>query len=174
MKPDARLLLLCATLCTPIAQAQDTTAYTLNDGKVHFSAPPDWTAVMEKKDGNPQAVAFQIPDATAQGSDDSATATVKTRELANTNQFSVVVQEEFEHAKAQPGYEIDTSSSDTSVHQYFVVRGKTKYVVRDNFQLKGKIAVEVRCQRPLLAATPAAWNAEFDRTCDRVVASLEP
>ena len=82
-------------------------------------------------------------------------------------------QEEFERSKAQGGYENDPSNKDPAIHQYFVVRGKTKYLVRDSFQLSGSIAVEVRCQRPLLATTPAAWNAEFDKACGAVVASLK-
>jgi hypothetical protein len=45
--------------------------------------------------------------------------------------------------------------------------------VRDTFQLSGNIAIEVRCQRPLLASTPASWTAEFDNACGAVVASLK-
>ncbi|GAA0715423.1 hypothetical protein [Dokdonella soli] len=169
MKLIPCLLVLIATN----ALAQGKTDYTLNNGQVHFHVPPSWTAIMEKSDGNPQAVAFQVPDATAQGSDDAANVTVKTRKLKGSAEFASVVQEELEHSKAQSGYEKDASNKDTSVHQYFVVRGKTKYLVRDSFYLTNDIAVEVRCQRPLLAATPAAWNKEFDGSCDNVVASLK-
>ncbi|MFI4969954.1 MAG: hypothetical protein ACHP7D_07090 [Lysobacterales bacterium] len=155
------------------AFAQGKTDYTLNEGKVHFHVPASWTAVMEKADGNPQAVAFQVPDSSAQGSDDSATVTVKTRQIAGSAAFAGVVQDELDRSKAQGGYETDATNKDSAIHQYFVVRGKTRYLVRDSFYLTGDISVEVRCQRPLLAATPAAWNAEFDNACNSVVASLK-
>jgi len=167
------LLPALLALLPAAAIAQGKTDYALNDGQVHFHVPPAWTAIMEKSEGDPQAVAFQVPDASAQGSEDAANVTVKTRQLKGSAQFAGMVQEELEHAKAQGGYESDTSNKDTSVHQYFVMRGKTKYLVRDSFWLTGNVAVEVRCQRPLLDATPAAWNGEFDSACDGVVASLK-
>jgi hypothetical protein len=173
VKPHARTLILLAAFAAPAALAQGAADYALNDGKVRFRVPPTWTAVMEKRDGNPQAVAFQVPDAAAAGSEDSATVTVKTRQLAGSAAFAGIVQEELDRSKAQAGYENDSSNKDTSVHQYFVTRGKTRYLVRDSFYLTGDVAAEVRCQRPLLAATSAAWNDEFDRACNGVVASLK-
>jgi hypothetical protein len=163
-------LLLC---CTGLASAQGKTDYTLNDGKVHFHVPANWTAVMEKSDGNPQATAFQVPDDAAQGSDDSATVTVKSRQMAGDGAFNAFVLEEFEHAKSQMGFEVDPSNKDAAVRQYFVQRGKTRYVVRDYYQQAGDIGVEVRCQRPLLEKTPAAWIAQFDSACHAVAASLK-
>jgi hypothetical protein len=128
---------------------------------------------MEKRDGDPQAIAFQVPDPSAQGSEDSATVTVKTRQLAGAATFTQAVQEEFDHAKAQTGYASDPSATDASAHQYFVVRGKTRYLVRDSFILSGNVVAHVRCQRPLLEKTPAAWTSDFDNACNRVVASLK-
>lgn len=154
--------------------AQDQANFTLNDGAVRFHAPAAWTAVMEKKDGDPQAIAFQVPDPSTDGSEDAATVTVKTRQLADAAGFAAAVQEEFERARQQPGFATDPANKDASVRQYFVSRGKTRYLVRDRARLVGRIAAEVRCQRPLLASTPAAWNAQFDRDCDAVTASLGP
>jgi hypothetical protein len=177
VKPSAKSLLLLAALSFQLATtafAQDKTDYTLNDDKVHFHVPPGWTAVMEKNDGNPQAVAFQVPDATAQGSDDSATVTVKSRLLKTPEQFDSVVLEERLHAKEQAGYALDISNTDGAINQYFVMRGKTKYLVRDRFHRSGAFAVAVRCQRPLLDKTPPEWNTGFDSACDSVTASLSP
>jgi len=162
---------LLATSCAAPAFAQDGT-YSLNDGAVRFGAPAGWTAVMQKTDGNPQAIAFQVPDPAAEGTDDAASVTVKTRHLANDSQFGVVVREQIDHARQQPGYEADAAGTDASTHRYHVVRGKTKYFVRDSFQEVGGVAVEVRCQRPLLDASSAAWNARFDSECGALVASL--
>ncbi len=164
---------LFAAFAAATVHAQAKTDYSLNGDQVRFHVPADWTAIMEKTDGNPQAVAFQVPDASAQGSEDVANVTVKTRQLKDASQFAATVQDEFERAKTQGGYEADPANKDTSAHQYFVVRGKTKYLVRDSFQLSGNIAVEVRCQRPMLATTPPAWNSAFDNACGAVVASLK-
>ncbi|MEP6511844.1 MAG: hypothetical protein ABJB02_09635 [Dokdonella sp.] len=175
MKLIPCLLTLFAIAFASDAFAQDKTDYTLNDGQVHFHVPAGWNAIMEKADGNPQAVAFQVPDAAAQGGEDSASVTVKTRQLQGAVTFNAVVQEEFEHAKSQGGYSSDAAGTDASVHQYSVVRGKTKYFVSDSFTLSGSgsIVTQVRCQRPLLDKTPAAWATQFDSACASVVASLK-
>ena len=174
MKASARVILsTCLALTGADAFAQGKTDYALNDGQVKFHVPASWTAIMEKSDGNPQAVAFQAPDPVAQGSNDSATVTVKTRKLRGSAEFAGVVQDEFERSKSQPGYESDTSNKDNSVSQYFVQRALTRYLVRDHYYLTGDIAVEIRCTRPLLDKTPPTWNAEFDRACDSVLASLK-
>ena len=167
-------LLFASNLLVECAQAQDKTSYALNEDQVHFRVPPGWTAVMEKTDGNPQAVAFQVPDPTAQGTEDSATVTVKSRLLKTAEQFASVMLEEQTHAKEQSGFAPDTSNADANINQYFVVRGKTKYQVRDSFHRSGGFAVMVRCQRPLLDKTPAAWASLFDSGCASVVASVAP
>lgn len=169
-----RLLLLPVLLLSiPAALAQGKTDFTLNDGQVHFRVPAGWSAVMEKSDGDPQAVAFQVPDESAQGSQDSATAMVKTRRLKAAAEFAGFVQDEHARAQSQGGYEKDASNRNASVHQYFVQRAQTRYLIRDSYFLTGEIAVEVRCQRPLLEKTPATWNAQFDAACDAVAASLK-
>jgi hypothetical protein len=172
VKPIPCLLALASTMLSTVVLAQGKTDYSLNDGQVNFHVPGDWTALMEKTEGNPQAIAFEVPDASAQGSEDTASVTVKTRELANPAQYSVVVQDETSRARSQPGYEADGVASDDWTHRYFVMRGKTKYRVHDSFVQRAGVAVEVRCQRPLLASTPEAWNTQFDGACASVVASL--
>jgi len=167
----ALALPLAIVSCALFAQAK--TDYELNAGQVHFRVPPDWTAIMEKSDGDPQAVIFQVPDAAAQGTEDTASVTVKTRSLKASNDFSAFVTDEFEHAKGQAGYEADSSNKDSSVHRYYVMRNKTRYLVHDTYQLTGNVAVEVRCQRPLIDATPKDWSDHFDSACLGVVASLK-
>lgn len=175
MRPLLLPVLLSSALLLPAANAfaQGKTDFSLNDGQVHFRVPPGWSAVMEKADGNPQAVAFQVPDSAAEGSDDSATVVVKTRQLKAPAAFPGFVQDEHARAESQGGYEKDASNKNAAVHQYFVQRAKTRYLVRDSYYLTGAIGVEVRCQRPLIEKTPAAWNTQFDSSCDSVVASLK-
>lgn len=157
--------------CAVFAQAR--TDYELNGGLVHFRVPPDWSAIMEKADGDPQAVIFQVPDPTAQGTEDTASVTVKTRSLKASGDFSGFVTDSFERAKGQAGYETDSSNKDSTIHRYFVMHNKTRYLVRDSYQLNGNVAVEVRCQRPLIDATPQAWSDAFDANCASVAASLK-
>gem|GEM_PF-1416453 len=160
-------------LVASAAFAQAKTDYTLNAGSVHFHVPPDWTAIMEKADGDPQAVIFQVPDPAAQGTEDTASVTIKTRSLKTSDDFNGFVQDEFERSKGQAGYENDASNKDTSSHRYFVTRNKTRYLVHDTYQLNGNVAVQVRCQRPLLESSAKEWADGFDASCRNVVASLK-
>lgn len=176
MKPTPCQLctaVFAACLCPTAAFAQGKTDYTLNSGQVHFHVPPTWSAIMEKSDGNPQAVVFQIPDPATQGSEATASVTVKTRQLRSAIEFPSTVANEFERAKTQGGYENDASNTNKAVHQYFVVQGKMRYLVRDGFAQAGMVSVEVHCLRPLLPANTPAWTKEFDSACDGVLASLK-
>ena len=169
MKPIA----LARALASSLAFAQAKTDYTLNAGAVHFHVPGNWTAIMEKADGDPQAVIFQVPDPATQGTEDTASVTIKTRSLKSGDDFQGFVTDAFERAKGQSGYENDTANKDSSVHRYYVTRNKVRYLVRDAYQMNANVAVEVRCQRPLLDATSKEWNDEFDASCASVVASLK-
>ncbi len=169
MKSLLALLLLAATP----AFAQANSDYALNDGKVRFHVPTGWTAIMEKSDGNPQAIVFQVPDPATTGTDDTATITVKTRQLKSPADFAEAVQNELVLSKAQTGYESDANASDNGVHRYFVMRGNTRYAIRDRFVLIGSIAAQVRCQRPLLDATTRDWTSAWDAGCNSVAASVQ-
>ena len=164
---------LTLLLAAGSAFAQSSTDHVLNDGKVRFSVPQDWSAIMEKSDGNPQAIIFQVVDPAAAGTDDTASVTVKTRQLKSAADFADATQNEMLLSKAQTGYEAALDGSASGVHHYFVMRGKTRYSIRDRFTLMGTIAVQVRCQRPLLDATTKDWTARFDGGCDSVAASLK-
>ena len=169
MKPVALTLAFASSL----AFAQAKTDYTLNGGSVHFHVPGDWTAIMEKSDGDPQAVIFQVPDPATQGTEDTASVTIKTRAMKSGDDFQGFVTDAFERAKGQSGYENDSANKDSSTHRYFVTRNKVRYLVRDAYQMNGNVGIEVRCQRPLLDATPKEWNDQFDAACANVVASMK-
>jgi hypothetical protein len=155
-----------------IAAAQDRSDYNLNDGKIRFSVPQEWSAIMEKSDGNPQAIIFHVADPATQGTEDTASVTVKTRQLKSPADFADATQNELLLSKSQTGYE-SVDGSTAGIHRYFVLRGKTRYAIHDRFSLMGSIAVQVRCQRPLLNATAKDWIARFDNGCDSVASSLK-
>ena len=102
-----------------------------------------------------------------------ASVTVKTRKLKSAADFAEATQNEMQLSKAQTGYEAALDGSNTGIHHYFVMRGKTRYEIRDRFNLMGEIAVQVRCQRPLLNATAKTWGNTFDAGCDSVANSLK-
>ena len=168
-----KLLPLILLVAVGSAAAQDRTNYNLNDGKISFSVPLGWSAIMEKSDGNPQAITFQVIDPAAAGTDDMASVTVKTRQLKSSADFPEATQNEMMLSKAQTGYEAVLDGSNTGVHHYKVMRGKTQYDIRDRFTLMGTIAVQVRCQHPELDATSKAWTSSFASGCDSVAASLK-
>ncbi len=155
------------------AHAQDRSDYNLNDGKIRFSVPQGWSPIMEKSDGNPQAVTFHVTDPAAEGTDDMASVTVKTRQLKSSDAFVEATQNEMQLSKAQTGYEAVLDGSETGIHHYFVMRGPTRYEIRDRFTLMGEIAVQVRCQRPLIKSTTTTWSSLFDQGCDSVASSLK-
>jgi hypothetical protein len=161
-----KLLPLILLIAAAGAAAQDRSDYNLNDGKVRFNVPPTWSAIMEKSDGNPQAIIYQVNDPATEGTDDTASVTVKTRQLKSPTEFADATQNELLLSKAQTGYEGAPDASDTSIHRYFVMRGKTRYAIRDRFVLMGSIAVQVRCQRPLLERTTKEWTSQFDAGCE--------
>ena len=164
---------LTLLLATGSAFAQTGNGYNLNDGKIGFSVPEGWSAIMEKSDGNPQAIIFHVVDPATAGTDDTASVTVKTRQLKSTADFADATQNEMMLSKAQTGYEAVLDGSTSGVHHYHVLRGKTRYDIRDRFTLIGTIAVQVRCQRPLLDATTRDWISRFDSGCDSVAASVK-
>lgn len=164
---------LILLLATGGAFAQAGADYNLNDGNIRFSVPEGWSAIMEKSDGNPQAIIFHVIDPAAAGTDDTASVTVKTRQLKTAEDFADAMQNEMLLSKAQTGYEAALDGSTSGVHHYHVLRGKTRYDIRDRFSLIGTIAVQVRCQRPMLDATTREWIGHFDSGCDSVAASLK-
>ena len=168
-----KLLPLILLAAIGSAHAQDRTNFNLNGGKIAFSVPQGWNAIMEKSDGNPQAITYLVADPAAEGTDDMASVTVKTRQLKSAAAFVEATQNEMMLSKAQTGYEAALDGSNTGIHHYFVMRGKTRYEIRDRFNLMGEIAVQVRCQRPLLKATTKAWESAFDSGCDSVASSLK-
>lgn len=146
--------------------------YSLNDGHVHFSVPSTWTAVMEKRGDDPQAIAFDVPGAASRDSGAIASVTVKTRALAAPTDFAATVQDEMQRAQAQPGYAADTTMTDPARFRYTILRGTLRHAVEDRFVLLGNISVQVRCQRPLSDTAAPSAATTFDAQCADVFASV--
>ena len=166
-----KLIPLIFLLACAHASAQ-TSDFNLNDGRIRFSVPQSWGAIMEKSDGNPQAIAFAVADPATAGTDDAARVTVKTRQLKAPSEYADAMQNEMLLSKAQTGYAAEVESKESGTHNYTVTRGATTYSIKDQFKLIGNFAVKVRCERPVLKATSKAWSADFERDCAAVSASI--
>jgi len=155
------------------AGAQTPGEFSLNQGIVKFTAPPAWPVIMQKTEGNPQAVAFQVKDPADEGTGEATRVTVGTKLLDDTSNFQALVNADVDKGKQMPDYEKRDSSDATVLH--FVARnGKTRYEYRDTWYLNGHIMVHVRCARPMLEKTTPQWAADYEKGCAQIMASAKP
>lgn len=163
-----------ALLLSTAAGAVDTPGeFSLNSGLVKFTAPEAWPVIMQKTEGNPQAIAFQIKDPADAGTGEATRVTVSTKQLDDTSSFQALVNVEVDKGKQMPDYE-KRDSGDASVLRFFARNGKTRYEYRDTWYLNGHLMVHVRCARPLLEKTTAQWTADYEKGCAQVMASAKP
>ncbi|HEX7110932.1 MAG TPA: hypothetical protein VF216_00670 [Mizugakiibacter sp.] len=161
---------LLLVLALPAAHAGD---YALADGGVHFSAPSEWSAIMEKTEGDPQFIAFQVHDPSPSASNSLARVTVSVRRIANDATFAQYVQDQMAHAKGMSGYQPGAAAPTLNRHDYTAVESKVHYSYSERYYHKGKLAVQLRCVRPEASQAGPAWTAAFDRGCDDVAVSLQ-
>jgi hypothetical protein len=155
-------------------QAQGAGEFTLDQGFVKFTAPPDWPVIMQKTEGNPQFIAFQVKDAADTGTGEATRVTVETKLLDDSGNFQAMVNVGVDKAKQSPGYEPRTDGVDASTLRYYALSGKTRYEYRETWYLNGHVMVHARCARPMLAATTAQWTADYEKGCTQVMQSLKP
>jgi hypothetical protein len=156
------------------AFAEGSGEYSLDQGFVHFSAPPEWPVIMQKNEGNPQFIAFQVKDPADAGSGEATRVTVETKLLDDSGNFQSLVNLGLEKAKQAPGYEQRSDGVDPSVLRYFGLNGKTRYEYRETWYLSGHVMVHARCARPMLAGTTAQWTAEYEKGCGQILSTLKP
>jgi hypothetical protein len=152
----------------------DAGDYSLDQGFVHFSAPPQWPVIMQKTEGNPQFIALQVKDPADTDTGEATRVTVDTKLLDDSSNFQAMVNLGVEKAKQSPGYEQRTEGVDASTLRYYAMNGKTRYEYRETWYLNGHVMVHVRCARPMLEKTTAQWTAEYEKGCQQIIASLRP
>jgi hypothetical protein len=168
------ILAALAAFATAAAQTPGAGEFTLDQGFVKFNAPPDWPVIMQKTEGNPQFVAFQVKDPADTGSGEATRVTVDTKLLDDSANFQSMVNVGLDKAKQTPGYEQRTDGIDASALRYFALNGKTRYEYRETWYLNGHVMVHARCARPMLATTTAQWTAEYEKGCAQIMQSLKP
>lgn len=147
--------------------------YSLFENIVKFSAPSDWPVLMEKKNGNPQFIAFQIKDPADPENNDIAQVTVNAKLMHDSSFFQQQVDAATDKAHQLPGFEL-AKASDPNVFRYYAINGKTRYEYRETFYLVSHLLLHVRCVRPMLAATTQAWSDQYDKDCADIMQSLKP
>jgi len=155
------------------AAAETPGEFSLNSGLVKFVAPTTWPVIMQKTEGNPQAVAFQVKDPADEGTGEATRVTISTKLLDDTSNFQALVNADVDKGKQMPDYE-KRDSSDATVLRFFARNGKARYEYRDTWYLNGHVMVHVRCARPLLEKTTAQWTADYEKGCAQIMASAKP
>jgi hypothetical protein len=173
--PKTVLAILLAALSAASAFAAESKAdYTLYEHIVKFKAPSDWNVIMEKKDGNPQFIAFQVKDPADSGNNEIAQVTVSAKLMHDSSFFQQQVDAATDKAKQLPGFEQVTEGVDPTVMRYYAMNGKTRYEYRETFYLVTHLFLHIRCSRPLLKETTAAWTDGWNKNCAELMMSLKP
>ncbi|MGH8123791.1 MAG: hypothetical protein ACREPT_13590, partial [Rudaea sp.] len=92
--------------------------------------------------------------------------------LNDASIFQALVNAATDKAKQTPGYEQRGDGVDATTLRYFGLNRKTRYEYRETWYLDTKIFIHVRCSRPMLAATTAAWTAAYEQGCAQIMRTL--
>lgn len=174
MRKSAFAFLAATMFAAAGAAAQTPGEYSLDQGFIRFSAPPSWPVIMQKTEGDPQFVAFQVKDPADTGSGEATRVTVETRLLNDSSNFQAMVNRDVDKAKQMPGYEQRTDGVDSTTLRYFARNGKTKYEYRETWYLNGHLFVHARCARPMLDKTTPQWASDYEKGCSQIMQSLKP
>src|SRR5579883_1264106 len=177
MKSTTRTRLACLLIASIAASAaaqtpknpEPGTHYALYEGAVKFSAPSDWPPIMQKTEGTPQFVAFQVRNPADQGSGEVSQASVEAKLLNDASTFPALVNAGTDKAKQMPGYEARGDSVGANALHYIALDGKQRYEYREAWYLDLKIFIHIRCARPLLTETSTAWTAAFESGCAQLM-----
>jgi hypothetical protein len=174
MLPSRLATFAAGVLLASAAAAETPGEFSLNSGLVKFTAPPAWPVIMQKIEGNPQAVAFQVKDPADEGTGEATRVTVTTKLLDDTSLFQGLVNADVNKGKQMPEYEKRDDGVDASVLRFFARNGKTRYEFRETWYLNGHVLVHIRCARPMLDKTTAQWTTEYEKGCAEIMASAKP
>lgn len=146
----------------PPARATD---YQIGDGVVHFAAPDAWTVLMEKRDGDPQFLAFQVPDPGAPAGS-LARITVSTQHAGDARTFQQFVNDGITKSRRLPDFHPDDEHPVVSGRRYTAMENKQKTAYLEYYYFRNGVAIQVRCVRP--ADANARWGSTFDAGCSAI------
>ncbi len=148
-------------------------SYQLADGRVRFQAPDSWPQIMMQASGNPQFMAFEVPDSFPVGQRVLARVTVTVEHMADVDAFKRWVNQRVQRSHHLPGYQAAGGGMDSSTVRYKAMESGVPMRYSERYFLKGHDGVQLRCLRPEQSQVDAAWVAGFDRGCEAIGASLQ-
>jgi hypothetical protein len=169
-----RIFAALALLGASAAAAAATSDFVLFEKLVKFKVPSDWNVIMEKKDGNPQFMAFQVRDPADPENNEIAQVTVNAKLMHDSTFFQQQVDAATDKAKQLPGFEQVSDGVEPTVLRYFAMNGNTKYEYRETFYLVTHLFLHIRCSRPMLKDTTQAWVDAYVKGCGDLMTSLKP
>ncbi|MEO8672032.1 MAG: hypothetical protein ABI411_12015 [Tahibacter sp.] len=170
MNPRPRFVLLGVLLAGSVI-AQQAGNFTLNEGSVHFSAPTEWSVIMQMTEGSRQVIAFQVKDPADTGSGEASRVSVTTRKLEDAKAFQDFVGTSMDKARQTPSY-AEAAGGDSANLRYSGMNAKTKYLYRESYYYQNGIGIQLRCVHPVLKGTTQSWVSAFDQGCEQIAASL--
>lgn len=169
MRRHRKLLALLLLATSASAAAAD---YTLADGKVKFSTPDDWRRIMQTQ-GDPEVMAFQVPDPSPTAQNTLARVTVSSTHVADIGDFQQYVSTATAKARTLPGYRLDAAHSGATWSSYAAQESGEAQTYFERYYFHNGVAVQLRCVRPAASQAGAAWTAAFDKGCAAVAADLQ-
>ena len=122
---------------------------------------------MEKTNGDPQFMAFQVPDPADKDKNEITQRDRQTRSSCTTRRFfQSQVESRMDKAKQHAGLRAG--------HRGRRIRpccatprsnGRTRYEYRETFYFVSHLFLHVRCSRPLLKDTAQAWIDAYNNAC---------
>jgi len=119
--PSIRILAAFALLGSSAAAFAATSDYVLFEKIIKFKVPSDWNVIMEKKDGNPQFMAFQVRDPADPENNEISQVTINAKLMHDSTFFQQQVDFATDKAKQLPGYEQVSDGVEPTVLRYFGV-----------------------------------------------------
>ncbi len=146
--------------------------YTLGNGRIYFSAPDNWPMIMERMQGDPQFIAFQVPDTSLSGKQVLSRVTVTAHQVADIAEFRSWVKTQVRKSHRLPGYKAG-SKQNSHRFVYHALENGLRMRYLEQYYFKNGYAVQLRCLRPQHDQSGQAWKSTFDRGCRQIAHSLD-
>ncbi len=159
--------LLLAWVSVPVLAA----GYTLGNGEIHFSVPDNWLMIMEQMQGEPQFIAFQVPDASPSGKQVLSRVTVTMRQVTDIAKFRSWVKIQVRKSHRLPGYQANGKHY-SHRFVYHALENGVRMQYLELYYFKNGYAVQLRCLRPQHDQSGETWQNTFDRGCQQIARSF--
>ncbi len=160
-------VLLLAWVSIPVLAA----GYTLGNGKIHFFVPDNWPMIMRQTQGEPQFIAFQVPDTSPSGKQVLSRVTVTMHQVIDIAEFRSWVKAQVHKSHSLPGYQAN-GKHHSRRFVYHALENGVRMQYLEQYYFKNGYAVQLRCLRPQHDQSGETWQNAFDRGCQQIAHSL--